>query len=92
MPSRIIIVTISVDDFLVAAERPIVIYKFAETLKKKYIIKHMGRPTRYLGWHFNYESDYSVSLSQRLLIDQTQHHTGVIDCNGKMTPYPIETI
>lgn len=86
-----VIAAIAVDDFLVAAQTPATMDEFDEALKMKYNIKRLGKPRRYLGWHFNYGKDGSIALNQRLLIDQTLTHAGFMDANGKLTPYPVAT-
>lgn len=90
MPAGSVIAAIAVDDFLVTAETNEAMDQFTQALKVKYDIKRLGRPQRYLARHCHYEEDGSVALSQRLLIDQALTHAGILDANGKMTPYPAK--
>lgn len=79
MQSGTVVAAIAVDDFLVAVEMPEAMDAFDKALRAKYKIKRLGRPQRYLGWHFHYQDDGSVELSQRLLIDQTLNDAGLIN-------------
>lgn len=54
MPAGAVIAAIAVEDLLVATETSEALEHFAAALKTKYNIKRLGRPHRYLGWHFHY--------------------------------------
>lgn len=91
MKSGTIVDAIAIDDFLFAAETKEAMDEFFQTMKERYDIKLLGRPTRYLGCHCHYEQDGSMALSQRLLIDKTLKHAGMLNCNGRHMPYPANT-
>lgn len=58
------------DDFLSTASTKEAMNNFYEAISKKYEIKRLCRPRRFLGSHFHYGEDGSIALSQRLLIDK----------------------
>lgn len=60
---------------------------FHQFMSTKYDIKRLGRPSRYLGWHFHYHGDGTIALIQRLLIDKTLTDERMLHINGKHTPY-----
>lgn len=54
VPSGSVIAAVAIDDFLVASENIEAMNEFYNKMSTKYNIKRLGRPTRYLGWHFHY--------------------------------------
>lgn len=82
---------IAIDDFLVAAENQTAMDEFYNTMQKRYDIKRLGWPNRYLGWLCHYDGNGGVSLCQILLTDKTLKEACLIHCNGKNTPYPPDT-
>lgn len=88
MEEGVLIMAVAVDDFLVTASNAKVMDEFYHVMKAKYDIKRLGRPRRYLGWHFHYAEDGSIALSQRGLIDKTLQDADMLMANGKHTPYP----
>lgn len=87
MESGPIVVAVTVDDLLGTAPNKAAMKEFHTKMAQKYNIKRLGRPSRYLGWHFHY-TDNGIELSQRLMIDKTLHDADMINDNGKHTPYP----
>lgn len=91
MQAGTVIAAVAIDDFIVAAENTKAMDQFYAAMKERYDIKRLGRPGRYLGWHCHYTADGRVALSQRLLIDKTLKGAGMLNCNGKRTPFPADT-
>lgn len=86
LKTGIVIMAIAVDDFLVTALTTTAMDAFHNTMFTKYKIKRLGRPRRYLGMHFHYDTDGSIAISQRLNIDKTLNDVGMVVANGKHTP------
>lgn len=78
---------IAVDDFLAAASTPAAMDELYHFLSKKYRVKRLGRPTRYLGWYFHYDHNGDIGLSQKILVDKTLADAGMEQGNPKYKPY-----
>lgn len=71
-----ILVAVSMDDFLICSPRSTDTNEFKNLLATKYRIKHLGRPTKYLGW------DISQSDKGGLIISQGQYITHILEKHG----------
>lgn len=49
---------------MVTGSRRELIEEFYETLTKKYKTKRLGKPQKYLGWHFNYSDNRDIVMNQ----------------------------
>lgn len=58
-----LLVSITVDDFLVITILQSVIEVFLKTLARTYAFKWIGRPTDFLGWRVSYHLDCTILLS-----------------------------
>lgn len=76
-----------VEELLVTATSKQTMDQFHHIMARKYKIKRLGRPTRFLGWYFNYGPDGTIALSQRLLVDNTLADADMVQINGKRTLY-----
>lgn len=83
----VVIAAIAVHDFLATASTQEAMDEFYEFLNARYDVKRLGKPTRYLGWYFQYRKNGDIALSKQLLIDQTLAEAGMAGCNFKQTPY-----
>lgn len=92
MPSGMVIAAFAMDEFLVTAEKLTTRNEFYNIMSTKYDIKRLGKPKRYLGWHFHHAEDGSIALSQRLLMYKTLQDAGLLDVNGKATTYLNDTL
>lgn len=88
--SGILIAAIALDNFLVTASTTKAIYDFQNVMKRKYQIKRLGKPKRFLGWYFQYNNDGAVSITQELLSDKTRADVGMLHVNGTRKPYSKE--
>lgn len=61
--------------------------EFADIMNRRYDIKRLGRPKRYLGCNCHYHEDSSMALSQRIHIDKALQDAEMLDANGKHTPF-----
>lgn len=52
-----IVASTAIDDFLIAGQTPAAMDAFYATMKERYDIKQLGRPSRYLGLHCHYDND-----------------------------------
>lgn len=82
------IITIAVDDFSVTASTPQVMDEVYKFLNRRYSVKRLGKPNRYLGCYFHYSQNGDITISQTLLVEQTLADAGMEQCNSKRTPYP----
>lgn len=57
----------------------------------KYYIKLLFTPQLCRGWHFHRAPDGIITLTQRLLINQTVHNASLLGANGKTTMHPSKT-
>ncbi|CDF38072.1 unnamed protein product [Chondrus crispus] len=83
-----LLVTVSMDDFLVTASHQHLIDDLLATLQKKYTIKNLGFPTTYLGWQITRDAQGSIHVSQQQAIDTILQKHNMAECNPKTTPAP----
>lgn len=87
---KILLVTIYVDDILIASNNLLWINHVKETLSKCFRMKDLGRVNKCLGIDFHQnEDDYSITLSQSDYVDKLLERFGMTDCKPANTP--IET-
>lgn len=80
-------VAVTVDDFLVIADQPVLIDAFHDILALKYTVKRMGMPTEFLGWTVTRRTDGAIKLSQPSLVQTTIENANMAAANGRCTPY-----
>lgn len=80
-----IIIAISMDDFLTAASTPYMNDQLYTTLKTKYEIKRLGKPTAYLNWQVTHHPEY-IHLSQPNYIKHVVQDLRLTESNPKDTP------
>ena len=81
-----ILVGISMDDFLPIATSQTLIDDLYTILQKKYKVKRMGRPRKYLNWTKKYSKE-GIHLSQPEHIANVVSLLSQQECNAKSTPY-----
>ena len=88
-PSSLIIIALTIDDFLIMATRTALIDWLYKSLNVKYHkkVKRLGRPTHYLGWKITFEAPGSAHLSQPHYIDEAFRMMRLEDANGRDTPH-----
>ena len=82
----VIIVAISMDDFLCIATNQTLIKALYRTLSQKYTVKRMGRPTAYLNWKIQHD-DRGIHISQPKHIHSVVELLAQKGCNRRSTPY-----
>ena len=85
---RSLLVTVSMNDFLVTVSQQALIDDLLATLRKKYTIKNLGFPKSYLGWQFNRDEIGSTHISQQQTIETIIKKHKMGDGNPKTTPAP----
>ena len=82
-----IFVTVTIDDFFVAASTTALIDKFYSTLKSRYTIRRLGEPKLFLNWRIERFLNGSIHISQPHTIRAILAKHKLQDCNPKPTPY-----
>ena len=82
-----ILASTTIDDFLVVATTQSLIDELYIQLSRKYLIKRLGAPSRFLNWTIKYHKNGSVHISQPDAIDAILEQTRMADCNSTKTPY-----
>lgn len=83
-----IIVSITIDDFLVTAPTTVDIQNFHTHLASKYKVKHLGKPTSFLGWSIEYDSNGDIHIYQPHLISKVVNKMNMQNANPRSTPLP----
>ena len=83
---HLIIVGISMDDFLPIATHKYLIDDLYNILQKKYTVKRLGRPRKYLNWTIRYTSR-GIHISQPEHIESVVKLLSQYGCNRRTTPY-----
>ena len=83
---HMLIVAISMDDFLPCATDKKLIDELYNTLSMKYKVKRMGRPTSYHNWKIQYDHK-GIHISQPTHIDSVVELLSQEGCNHRSTPY-----
>lgn len=75
-----------IDGFLVLATHITLINKLYDNFQKKYNVKRLGFPSRFLNWTITRSAD-GVHISHPDSIDALLHETKMQDCNATQSPY-----
>lgn len=81
------LVALSSDDHIVTGTNQHNIDRYHHLLSSKYETKRLGRPTKYLGWHFTHFKNGNIGISQPLLIDKLVDSMGMTADTSSPTPY-----
>lgn len=87
MPQAFVLISTSMDDFLVTATNQQLITETYELLTRKYSIKRLGKPTQFLNWAIKHLPTGAIHVSQPHAIQDLLTHANMQDCNGKQSPY-----
>ena len=87
MTKGTILVSTTIDDFLVSASNQTLIDDLYSELFTKYRIKRLGTPRRFLNWTIKLHEDGSVHMSPTDALDAIIQQTRMTDCNPTRTPY-----
>lgn len=88
-----LILTLTIDDFLVAATSINLINWFHKALNSKYpnSVKNLGFPSTYLGWRIQKLTGDGINTSLPNCADTALKMLRMTDCNGKSTSYAVGT-
>ena len=82
-----IFLTVTIDDFFVAATSTTLIEKLYEKLQTRYEIRRLGEPKLFLNWRIQRYRDGAIHISQPPTIKAILSKHQLADCNPKPTPY-----
>ena len=83
----LIVLAIHVDDGLIAYNNKKELQVILDKLHKKYRLKDLGQPSKFLGCHIKQEPDGTIKLHQKLYIEEIAQRFGMINSNPTQTPY-----
>lgn len=84
------LVSLLSDDHIVTASNQANIDEYYNMLESSYETKRLGRPTKYLRWHFSYAKNASIGISQPLLVAKLIDAMSIQAENPSPTPYIVD--
>lgn len=85
-PTGFILVSTTIDDFLVLASDQLLINELHKQLLTKYKIKRLGTSIRFLNWAITHSSNGQVHIAQPDSIDALLQQTNMPNCNPAYNP------